>query len=281
MDGMLGAGYDEQDMADLHETTIVSSSGTTGPDRVVQWPDLAKLAHELRTPLAAIAALAEIMRDERMGPLAERYRGYATDIHRSAEHSLAVLASLVDAGERATGGASSRRASLDACELVASTVSLLVPLAERTGVRLTATPHPSLPRLDGDRRALVQVLLNLLTNAIRATPPGGEVQVTTRLGRDGAVVLEVADTGDGMSEAELARVLAPRAEPHNASWPAEAARRRGGGTSYGLGIVRQLVADHGARLEFASAPGKGTRAIITFAQDRPARPDCIDVSSRP
>jgi signal transduction histidine kinase len=229
-------------------------------------PDIARLAHELRTPLAAIAALAEIMRDERLGALADaRYRGYAGDIHDSALHALGVLSSFLEPADARGKVLPMVFAEIDVAEVAAGSVSALAPLARRAGVRLVLDAEPRLPHLVADRRSLKQILLNLIANAVRFTPPRGRVRVGTRYHCGGAVSLEVADTGDGMSAAELRRVLAAGA----ASGAAAASRRNGGaGSGFGLPLVRALAAANGGSLEIESARGQGTRAIVRFAHDR-------------
>jgi two-component system cell cycle sensor histidine kinase PleC len=233
-------------------------------------PDLGRLAHELRTPLGAIAALAEIMRDERLGPLGSpRYRSYAADIHDSAAHAMSIMAAFLENGADARSTASKGQdalppmefVELDLGELVGGAISALQPLAERAGVALKLEIAPGLPRLIADRRSLRQILNNLIANALKFTPPGGRVAVSVSYQTNGPIVLEVADTGDGMTPAELERARAGAVAP-------AAIRRRSGGTGFGLPLVRSLAAASGAALAIESELRKGTRVAITFAHDR-------------
>jgi len=213
--------------------------------------------------LGAIAVLSEIMRDERLGALGNaRYRSYAADIHESATHANSVLSSFLDPG------ASTRDAvgrlefvELDIAELVAGTVSALEPVAERWGVSLRASFNSALPRLIADRRSLRQMLNNLISNALKFTPPRGNVVVSASYALRGPVTFEVADDGDGMSESELALARAGAAAH-------EPLRRRSRGTGYGLPLVRALAVACGATLEIDSARGRGTRARIVFPHER-------------
>ena len=245
------------------ETDVANGSPQSSPAADPPALDLAKLAHELRTPLGAIAVLSEIMRDERLGPLgSQRYQGYAADIHESATHANSVLSSFLDPGAAAHGaGGAMDFVELDLGELVSGTVSALEPLAARSGVALRASLAPGLPHLIADRRSLRQMLNNLIANALKFTPPGREIVVAVSYAVGGAVELMVADTGDGMTEPELVHMQADVAVP-------EPLRRRSGGTGYGLPLVRALATASGATLEIDSALRAGTRVRITFPHAR-------------
>jgi signal transduction histidine kinase len=225
--------------------------------------DIGRLAHELRTPLAAISVLAEIMRDERLGPLGSpRYRGYAADIHLSAAHATAVLASWL---ETAAGG-SSRLATLDYVEIepggvIAAAISALRPLAEASGVKLSVATSTGLPRLIVDQRSLLQCLNNLVANAVKFTAPGGSIDVTVTHARGHNLDITVRDTGDGMTASELARARSAELAP-------SALRRRSGGTGYGLPLVHSLAATMGAQLQIESNLGQGTSARLSFPAGR-------------
>ena len=150
---------------------------------------------------------------------------------------------------------------LDPAEMVAGTVSALEPLAHRSGIALRAAAGDSLPRVIADRRCLRQILDNLIANALKYTPPGGEIVVSASYAAGGPVTIAVTDDGDGMTAAELerARSLEPAPEP---------LRRRSGGTGIGLPLVRALATALGASLEIDSAPGKGTRVTIIIPHGR-------------
>ncbi|HXF53906.1 MAG TPA: HAMP domain-containing sensor histidine kinase [Hyphomicrobiaceae bacterium] len=244
----------------IHLAATAADSAVSGPDSLPT-PDIAKLIHELKTPLAAIAALAEIMRDERLGPLPDRrYRGYAADIHESAIHAIGVLTSLLEPAPGQNARAPMVFAEVDVAAIVASSVSTFSPLAERGGVRLRLHSRPRLPHLIADRRSLKQILLNLIANAVRFTPPGGEVELSTRYECNTALCIKVADNGDGMSEAELQRALS--------AGPKKAGRPHRARSGLGLELVRALAAANGGVLEIESARGQGTCATVRFGPDR-------------
>lgn len=220
--------------------------------------DLARLAHELKTPMTAIAAAAEIMRDQRLGTMGNaRYLDYAADIHDSAQHALAVIAKLLSSNQT-RDDESDYFAHLDLNAIVARTVSTLQPLAEQRGLTLLFEPEDAHPTVTANATSIRQVLLNLLTNALKFTPPGGDVRVVTGYLPNGSVFLVVRDTGDGIEETAIARAFSDQ--------PNHQTARSGGGYGIGLPLVRYLIQGMGAAIEFDSAPGKGTVALVSFAR---------------
>jgi signal transduction histidine kinase len=219
------------------------------------------LAHELRTPLSAIIAYAEILKDEHFGPLASaRYKGYARDIYESARHGLGVVDSLLRGDPTRSLVPPLAVAELEPARVVESCLTVVRPLAERAGLVLLAEFAPDLPRVVADELSLKQMLLNLLANAIKFARVGD--RVTIAVVRAGAGLdICVADTGPGMA-----------ANGALAAWanPSSAARLPGDGAGLGLGLplTRALAAANGAALSIESAPGQGTRATIAFGQDR-------------
>jgi signal transduction histidine kinase len=240
---------------------VRSEPAAPAAPRPLAQADIAKLAHELRTPLAAIAALAEVMRDERLGPVGNpRYRGYAGDIHDSARHALDVLGAALEPGAPESRGGLVF-AELDIGPLVEAAVSSLRPIAEGAGVTLATRLAPGLPRLVADRRSIRQILLNLLSNALKFTPAGGRIEVRSEHTLDGPLAIVVADTGKGMSATEIDRALMTSAEAEPRGTPS-------GGLGYGLALVRALAAANGGEVRIASSGGAGTEVSISFAKDR-------------
>lgn len=251
--------------AGLAERERASAAASAAPQTgETDWKsaDMARLAHELRTPLAAIVALAEVMRDERLGAMGNaRYLGYAGDIMASAQHALEVLSASLEKGPRAGESDELPRTDCDVNAIVAACASQLRPLAERDGVRLVTMLAAQMPRITLNERALRQILINLVSNALRHTPRGGEIALVTghRLAREARI--EVRDTGSGMSGDEVEDALAGRTA---------SARAPGTGGSMGLGLplVKALAEANGARLSIDSRPGAGTRIALTFPLDR-------------
>jgi signal transduction histidine kinase len=228
-------------------------------DRAAQ---VSKLAHELRTPLSAIAAAAEIMKDQRFGTIGnERYRSYTSDIHDNAQHALALINRLLggEPAEATEGGL--QPIELDLNALAESSVSAVRPLAEEAGLKLTHEYHGRLPQVRADATTVKQILFNLLSNAIKFTPRGGDVRVVTGLGFDRSVFVAVQDSGAGMSEEAIDAAL-------KAEVPAKPQRKDAGGHGIGLPLARSLAEANGARLEIDSAVNEGTAVALVFPRDR-------------
>lgn len=214
---------------------------------------LAKIAHELRTPLAAIISMSEVITQERFGPLPhERYRGYVRDILDSARHGLTVLDGMIGAEALATGTPELVFSDLDLNAEVEATLATMQPLAERSGARIDAALVSGLPRVIADRRSVRQMLINLVGNSLKHGGPNVRVKVTTGYELAGMVWIAVEDDGVGMS--------AP-----SAAAPAKPTTRSGG---LGLPLTRKLAQANGATLTIDSAAGKGTLARIVFPKDR-------------
>lgn len=238
------------------------------PDPGRQAVELARLAHELKTPLSAIAAAAEIMKDERFGPIANaRYGGYVADIHASARHALAVINSMLGKHEDVTESAEPDLVftEIDLADLAGSTVSAMRPIAEQAGLALACEGEPHLPHIIADATAVKQMLLNLLTNAVKFTGAGGRITVRTRHAADGSLRLSVHDTGLGISDEEIARVRNATGQPVP-RMPATGSTK--GGLGLGLPLVKMLAAANGAELIIQRPPEGGTAIIIAFSKSR-------------
>ncbi|WP_068462217.1 sensor histidine kinase [Hyphomicrobium sulfonivorans] len=223
---------------------------------------VSKLAHELRTPLSAIAAAAEIMRDQRFGALEnERYLDYSSDIHDNARHALALISRLLGGDIADHASAAPEVTEIDLNALANSSVSAVRPLAEEAGLKLSVEFHNQLPLVRADATAIKQVLFNLLSNAIKFTPRDGDVRVVTGLGFNRSIFIAVQDTGSGMTAEQIEAVL-------KASVPQEPKPSTTGGLGIGLPLARSLAEANGARLEIDSATGEGTAVALVFPRDR-------------
>ena len=223
---------------------------------------LSKLAHELKTPLSAIVAAAEIMRDARFGPLGDaRYESYAAGIHDSASHALGVINAMLGVSGIMTGRDGLVFAELDLNALVERMSASLRALLEAAGLALDYRLEQGLPHVVADPVTVRQMLLNLVTNAMRATPAGGTIAVSTAYDLAGPVHVTVTDTGSGMSESGIATALDTSSEGGFAATPS-------GGLGLGYPLILSLARMNGASISMTSAAGEGTSVRITFAPDR-------------
>lgn len=218
-----------------------------------------ELAHELKTPISAIAAAAEIMRDERLGPLAnERYRDYVGDIHDSAAQMLKLIDRLLARRILEQAADELEPVEIDAEAIVRAIASTMEPLAAQAGISLTVAIAPNIPPLVADPTSVRQILVNLLNNSLKFTPRGSAVTVDAHQDQRGRTVIAVTDTGEGLNEEDLKRALEGvrcHARPDD-----------GHGIGIGLRLVKALSQANGAEFELFSKPGHGTRAVVTFNQ---------------
>jgi signal transduction histidine kinase len=222
---------------------------------------LAKISHEIRTPLNAIIGFAEVMLEERFGPVGnERYKDYLRDIHSSGGHVISLVNDLLDLAKIEAGRLELSFASVDVNNVVASCVSLLQPQAQRGRIVLRTSLAQKLPAIVADERSLRQVALNLLSNAVKFTDPGGQVIVSTALTERGEVALRVRDTGVGMAEAEIKAAMEPFRQL--------ATSRRTGGTGLGLPLTKALIEANRGSFAITSAKGEGTLVEVLFPPTR-------------
>ncbi len=223
--------------------------------------DLSQLAHELRTPLSAIMAAAEIMKDERFGKITNaRYRGYIVDIHDNARHALEVIARLLSGDVTEALEGTTDPAELNLNTIAKSCVSAMRPLADGAKLTLKKELHAKLPHVVADAMTVKQIIFNLLANALKFTKPGGNVRVVTGLGFKESVFIAVRDTGLGMSDAEISRALDGKVIP--VPNPNEK-----GGLGIGLHLANKLAKANGARLEIDSVRDEGTTVALVFPEN--------------
>lgn len=224
---------------------------------------LAKISHEIRTPLNAIIGFSEVMLEERFGPIgSERYKQYVNDIHTSGGYLLSLVNDLLDLSKIESGKLDLTFAPVYLNDLVLQVLALLQTQANRNGVILRSSLQ-AVPPVIADSRSLRQIMINLLSNAVRFTPAGGQIIVSTNLEADNAVLLRVKDTGIGMREDEIALALEPfrqiRSDQH---------KPERDGTGLGLPISKALAEANHAGFHIDSRPGKGTIVSVAFPPGR-------------
>ncbi len=221
---------------------------------------LATMSHELRTPLNAIIGFSEMLTDEALVLDPARKLEYAKLINDSGRHLLSVVNGILDMSKMETGNFEITPEPFAPAPAIVSCCDLLALKARECGVEIKTRIALDLPEIVADRRAFNQILINLISNAIKFTPRGGRVTVGAHC--EGArLVLVVEDTGVGIGEDDLPRV-------GEAFFQARASYdRRHDGTGLGLSIVKGLVRLHGGEVDIASRLGKGTRVTVRLPLD--------------
>ena len=216
---------------------------------------LANMSHELRTPLNAIIGFSDMMKSQLLGPIGSvRYLEYARDIHASGTHLLSLINDVLDMSKIEAGRYTIHPEPLDAAEMLRTCARLVRVRANEAGVALGIGVSQELP-LTADARALKQILLNLLTNAIKFTPAGGNVNLSAGRENDG-IIFRVSDTGCGIPAEDLPRIGRRFEQVDNAL------TRKGEGTGLGLALSRALVELHGGTLTLESTVGVGTTVSV-------------------
>ncbi len=221
---------------------------------------LARMSHEMRSPLNAILGFAEIIRDGTLGEMGRHKRAeYAGHIHCAGLHLLGVINDVLDLSKIEAGKMELDLEAVDLAALCEECLALMGPEASRREVALSLRRSEApLPPALADRQRCRQILINLLSNALKFTRAGGQAWIELDRDREGRIALIVADSGIGMSPAEMAIALEPFGQVPGASVS------EGGGTGLGLPIVCSLVEAQGGQFRIASHPGRGTRVTLAF-----------------
>ncbi|HXC57434.1 MAG TPA: ATP-binding protein [Rhizomicrobium sp.] len=222
---------------------------------------LANMSHELRTPLNAILGFSDIISRRLFGEDAmDRYAGYAGDIHDSGAHLLAIINDILDLSKIEAGHTEldETHVPLDAVFDEARRLLGDRPDGLDFRVRMPAPP----PVLRADERKLVQILVNLLSNACKFTPAGGSVTLAAERSRDGSLALSVRDTGIGIAPEDIDKVLSPFGQVESAF------SRSHHGTGLGLPLAKSLAELHGGALVLESVQGSGTTVTVTLPRAR-------------
>jgi two-component system cell cycle sensor histidine kinase PleC len=224
---------------------------------------LATMSHELRTPLNAILGFSEVMKGEVLGPIENKnYKEYAGNIHDSGRHLLHLINEILDLSRIEAGRYELNEEAVRISDVVEDCHRLLKLRAEAKGLQILLEFDDALPQVWCDERAIRQIVLNLLSNALKFTPKGGRITVKVARAHDGGQVLSVKDTGPGIPKDELPKVMQAFGQGSLAHQTAE------GGTGLGLPIVKSLVELHDGTFELRSELRKGTEALVTLPPAR-------------
>jgi len=220
---------------------------------------LARISHEVRTPLNAIIGFAEVMIGERFGALGnERYVEYMKDIRASGERVVAIINDLLDLSRIETGKLDLAFANQNLNDLVESCVAVMQPQANRERIIIRTSLAHMLPPVVADARALRQITLNLIGNSIHLANAGGQVIVSTALSDFGDVVLRVRDTGHGLNDNEVAAAM----EPFRTQPPSDKASDSSG---VSLSLTKALVEANRAQFHIKTGAISGTLIEVVFS----------------
>ncbi len=223
---------------------------------------LAIVSHELRTPLTAILGFAEIMRGEALAPLDSRYKKYVDDIHGSGRSLLKIVNDLLDTVNVEAGTVDFNEADVDVTKVIAESLRIAEAGAARIQPALISQIPDDLPHLRADPALLQRSITELVSNALKFTPPDGRVEVHAEQNKSGGIILSVSDSGIGISPDQIKRVLTPFGQTDvNLD-------RRNEGVGLGLSLAKAFTELHGGRLSVASEIGNGTIVALTFPRDR-------------
>ncbi len=224
---------------------------------------LANVSHELRTPLNAIIGFSEMLQMEIHGKLgAPKYQEYVHDIHDSGRHLLDLISDILDMSKIEAGQIEAHPTHFDLLEAIDACARMFRMQAQQKGVDLSVDVPDVLPLLEADRRLFQQMVINLLSNAVKFTPPGGRITVSAHYWDIAGFAVSVIDTGCGIPEDDIARVLEPFQQGGDAYCG------HPGGTGLGLPLVKALAEIHGGRLIVRSRTGGGTEATLLFPASR-------------
>ncbi|MCO5092594.1 HAMP domain-containing sensor histidine kinase [Bosea sp. (in: a-proteobacteria)] len=224
---------------------------------------LATMSHELRTPLNAILGFSEVMKNEIFGEHANAaYKEYSSDIHGSGQHLLDLINEILDLSRIEAGKYELNEEALSLPSIVEDCQHMLALRAKAKGQGIRTLAEPDLPRVWGDERAIRQAVLNVLANAIKFTPQGGEITIKVGWTATGGQYVSVSDTGPGIPENEIPIVMQSFGRGSLAIKTAEQ------GSGLGLPIVKGLIDLHGGGFQLKSRPRDGTEVTITLPAER-------------
>lgn len=230
---------------------------------------LANMSHELRTPLNAIIGFSEIMMNGTFGKLENpKYQEYIADVHSSARHLLEIINEVLDMSKIEAGRVELDEHDVDLGEVIDGVIRMMASRAFSANIALEMKVPQDLPRIQGDPRLVRQILINLVSNAVKFSNPGGRILLSAELLASGDLEASVADNGVGIPKEKIAQALEPFGQIHDAS---VVSRDGSSGTGLGLPLAKAMAEMHGGYLTLKSEAGKGTRVIVGFPRSRVLR----------
>jgi PAS domain S-box-containing protein len=241
-----------------HEAELRSAKETAEAANIAKSQFLATMSHELRTPLNAIIGFSEVMMSQARGPLGSpKYVEYTTDINASGHHLLNLINDVLDMSRIETGHYEINPEPIQLSVLLDECIRMIRGRAGEKGVAIEAEMPKGFPMLEADRRALKQILVNLLYNAVKFTPSGGKIAAVARTDDEGGIVVSISDSGIGIAPQRLERIFEPFQTDN-------AAVNRQEGTGLGLSICKRLMDLHNGAIAIDSTPQVGTTVTCRF-----------------
>jgi PAS domain S-box-containing protein len=259
--GNLHAVFSDLTDAKEQEIGLIEARATAERMTAQKSEFLAKVSHEIRTPLNSIVGFADLIAEERFGPLSnERYKEYLSDIRSSGTHIISLVNDLLDLSKIEAGRMELTFAEVNLNAEINTAVAFVQMDAARARVLMRQSLASGLPAIIADARSIKQIALNILANAVKFTDPGGQVIVSTAATKKGEIVFRVRDTGIGMTERQLAEAMEPFRQFATAHRP--------GGSGLGLSLTKALVKANHADLSISSNSGEGTLVEVVFPRER-------------
>lgn len=256
-------------IAELEEAKSISDEARRRAEEanVAKSRFLATMSHELRTPLNAILGFSEVMHAEIMGPMENKlYKEYAGNIHHSGSHLLHLINEILDLSRIEAGRYELNESAVRLIDVVDDCHRLLKLRLEGKALRIIEDFDETAPPIWADERALRQVVLNLMSNALKFTPRNGQIVLSVARTENGGQLVSVRDSGPGIPKEEIPKVMQAFGQGSLAHKTAE------GGTGLGLPIVKNLVEIHGGTFELTSEVRKGTVVTAYFPRQRVLEP---------
>lgn len=225
---------------------------------------LSNISHELRTPLAVIIGNAEILRDRDMADMdPEEFKAFMSDVYGNARYLLDLINDLLDLSKAEADRIELEEDQIELAGVIEDAVGLARQLPNAEGLTFKCEVDPSLQTMSADRTRLKQILVNLLTNAVKFTKDGGKITVSAFLDSLSRPTLEITDTGVGISEDDLRQITEPFVQGTGRQVTDSLS-----GSGLGLPLAKRLTELHGGTMDLRSAPGRGTTVVLTFPSER-------------
>ena len=224
---------------------------------------LANMSHELRTPLNAILGFSSAMEHEAFGPINNpTYREYATRIYKSGDHLLSLINDILDLSKIEANKQILKSEWLDIDVVLMDVMQIVSGYPDYDRRVISISKHKALPQLLADAKMVRQVLLNVLSNAIKFTKDGGKIKISFKISPDEDFIIRINDNGIGIPADKIEMVVKPFVQVENIM------TRSHKGSGLGLALVEKIMNLHGGKMDISSAVGRGTTIVLTFPSMR-------------